>query len=946
MSCFSKSVRVFTKVLFTAVVVAGVVATGFAQITVSNVSVIPTSFDPTLGYCLVQYNLSANASSVNVEIFDSSSTRVRLIASTSAVVGQNFVSWDGKNDSDASVSGGDYVVKVTAQLSATTWAGTATKPVTMGMGIATNKNTGSASLGKVYVARRTNNSITDGTAAAAGGWAWVSSTWSFSSGTYADGTVEMFTVTGGTNIASVGTFTRPDPAFDDAGPVKVSVDADDYVYVGDWYQFGYPATDAPAGRTKNTRIWRFNADGTSPTVMVDNVSNGLNIVTLGFEVRGTGSNKVLWTVAREGAGKVYYFDQFNGTKWTDTAPKSINIDGICGADITFDNAGAMYVCFGDPHAAAVYSLTDTSYALVKYSSATKVWALTFAQLGGLKNVNYGATGVEYNVKDGNIYVDNGGYIAIVDTNGNVLDQSSFNTYGAHDLCTDANGYVYVVNRATYQVSNANTGGWWKIRTSSTTTHSSSAQGAVSVGSVSTAVDTSKVTVTQNAPGTQDTITGTAGAATAGASVKLYSDSGLTTMIGQATATGDGSFGPVNIGDGYPGGTGYGTVYINQTESGKVASAAVNVTNDIEPPATAPTGLGLSVSSAGTGLTLSWTALSGAASYNVYRNNTSISTIASLTKLNASAVTGNSYTDTTVNGGTLYYYVVTGVDAYGNEQKNVLPAAISGMLVNQNTATSIEVSDPGSIVTKIDIESGDLATGYSVSISTFASTSVTTANNNARDDLNIQLPNTAYSSMPIREIKFKDSTGATVSSPVSSGQKVKLTIGYSTAYLNAYTLQGLSEFGEEKLRLFKLNTTNNTWELVSNSAVTAASDIVSAEMSGFSIFTVMPWYSSSTGSNDTPQTKLTNANVYPNPYTKADSAAAKSIVFCKLTDRCDIYVYDVSGTLFYKIAKSDTSVGSYSWDGKDSKGNEIGPGLFIAVMKKGSDTKVVKFAVNK
>jgi len=73
--------------------------------------------------------------------------------------------------------------------------------------------------------------------------------------------------------------------------------------------------------------------------------------------------------------------------------------------------------------------------------------------------------------------------------------------------------------------------------------------------------------------------------------------------------------------------------------------------------------------------LSWIAsTSTVAGYNVYRSTASGSQYA---KVNSSLVGGLAYTDTTVLGGTLYYYVTTAVDASGNEsaQSNEVSANI-------------------------------------------------------------------------------------------------------------------------------------------------------------------------------------------------------------------------------------------------------------------------------
>jgi poly(hydroxyalkanoate) depolymerase family esterase len=70
---------------------------------------------------------------------------------------------------------------------------------------------------------------------------------------------------------------------------------------------------------------------------------------------------------------------------------------------------------------------------------------------------------------------------------------------------------------------------------------------------------------------------------------------------------------------------------------------------------APTGLSVTATT-GTSASLSWNAVSGAASYNVYRNGA---------KVNASAVTATTFTDTGLSAATTYSYTVAAVDASGN-----------------------------------------------------------------------------------------------------------------------------------------------------------------------------------------------------------------------------------------------------------------------------------------
>ena len=80
-------------------------------------------------------------------------------------------------------------------------------------------------------------------------------------------------------------------------------------------------------------------------------------------------------------------------------------------------------------------------------------------------------------------------------------------------------------------------------------------------------------------------------------------------------------------------------------------------SNTNPPA-APTGLTATAGNAQ--VSLSWTASSGATSYNVYRSTTSGGGYAQI----ATGVTSTSYTDTSVVNGTTYYYVVTAVNGNG------------------------------------------------------------------------------------------------------------------------------------------------------------------------------------------------------------------------------------------------------------------------------------------
>ncbi|MFD9130597.1 PHB depolymerase family esterase, partial [Kitasatospora sp. NPDC059571] len=105
------------------------------------------------------------------------------------------------------------------------------------------------------------------------------------------------------------------------------------------------------------------------------------------------------------------------------------------------------------------------------------------------------------------------------------------------------------------------------------------------------------------------------------------------------------------------GTTYGYTVAAVDSSGTVGaqSAAVNATTTGTPvQLPAPTGLTVT-GTTGTSASLSWNAVSGAASYDVYRNGVLV---------NTSAVTSTGFTDTGLAAGTTYGYTVAAVDSSG------------------------------------------------------------------------------------------------------------------------------------------------------------------------------------------------------------------------------------------------------------------------------------------
>jgi cellulose 1,4-beta-cellobiosidase len=128
----------------------------------------------------------------------------------------------------------------------------------------------------------------------------------------------------------------------------------------------------------------------------------------------------------------------------------------------------------------------------------------------------------------------------------------------------------------------------------------------------------------------------------------------------------------------------GTTYYYKVQAANSAGTSGNSNEAFATPTcSAPaTPAGLSATPGNAQVALSWSAVSGAASYNVKRSTDNVS-YTTLT-----GVTGTGYTDTSVSNGTQYWYVVSAVNSCGESQNSsavsatpsapTLPAAPTGL----------------------------------------------------------------------------------------------------------------------------------------------------------------------------------------------------------------------------------------------------------------------------
>jgi|GEM_PF-684071 len=160
-----------------------------------------------------------------------------------------------------------------------------------------------------------------------------------------------------------------------------------------------------------------------------------------------------------------------------------------------------------------------------------------------------------------------------------------------------------------------------------------------------------------------------------ASYDVYRDGGFFT----STPTG-GSYAVDDISPGLFGHHSYYVVAKNAAGTTQSNTVDVTIPNDVCQPAPGAFTLDGSASCDTSGpranVSLSWTAASGAASYQIFRNNAPVT-----------STTGTSYTDTTVNPGQSYDYKITATNSGGSSDSNTKTINVSNTICPPATPTA-------------------------------------------------------------------------------------------------------------------------------------------------------------------------------------------------------------------------------------------------------------------
>ncbi|MFA5858218.1 MAG: T9SS type A sorting domain-containing protein [Elusimicrobiota bacterium] len=838
--------------------------------------------------------------------------------------GQKSVVWNGLDDSDDPVSTGTYRIVIRAGSNANTSARLLGQYATDSMdgtykfnGIFVNKNIGDTNYGKVFVSVKTSNGITGANADS-------------DPLTQSDGKVMVFTSTTGycTQLAAPTTIWGGiyGGGWDDDGPIKPVIDSEGYIYVADWFQGGTGTSpNAWPSEVQNQIVYRYNPDGTNPVAVLSYQENNSGTFK-NFTVIGSSNTKKIVTAAVQ-RGRVEIYNVFDGIRWTSPRVDGTVITSVVNIadqlkDVAVDSNNNYYVVY--------MSTTLGSKVVEKYDiNGISQWSKTTADFDAVYATREGVgcvLDIYSSTSTKILYINKGGYIVKLNADTGAVIGLTYVSYAEIDMDVDTSGNLYVCSHGSAGK------GWWKIIGPDGDNFYVTTGKSVYFLATTTSPVSANVVISQNPVGTNDTVEGNAGAVIANAVVEVYSKIDLTSasLVVSTVAASNGSFGPLSIGDNL-----YDNVWVVAYMPGWAKSGKVLLRNDIVSPESVPLNVSVKVSSTTDGLVVTWSKDSNAAMYNIYRATYVFTSVAGMVCSTTTA--GLNWTDIGIESGKSYLYAVTSLDTAGNEDKTKCSVVSKGMLILSTADFAVTSADTnGTQVVGLNIANGDLSAKYSVVVSTFTSSSlaVNDANDTVRNDSRYKTNTGIITAMNYFDITFKDYNGNAVSQPCASGKTVTMTVKYTQEFEAA--ISGIID--ESTLKLVHLDSLNRVWEPVYTSVVDTVNNTVTAEVSQFSVFSVLPCY----GLASTVKSNLNNATVYPNPYINADSVK-KSIIFTNLTTTCKIYIYDISGTLVW-WGEETNGDGYYEWNVKNDDGQEVMPGLYIYLLKHGSEKKVGNLAV--
>ncbi|MBN1621627.1 MAG: T9SS type A sorting domain-containing protein [Endomicrobiales bacterium] len=162
----------------------------------------------------------------------------------------------------------------------------------------------------------------------------------------------------------------------------------------------------------------------------------------------------------------------------------------------------------------------------------------------------------------------------------------------------------------------------------------------------------------------------------------------------------------------------------------------------------------------------------------------------------------------------------------------------------------------------------------------------------------------------------------------------ITLGYPDADNDGIVDDAINntKVREEVLAVAMLDSNLQEWVHLTNSIVAEDDNYVSCDLSHLSLYAIVslgPEYGKTT-------------RIYPNPFKPNSNLGHTTIYFDRLEVGSDLRVYDISGNLVWKA--EDIQTERVEWDANNAYGRKVASGVYILLMTKGGNKKLINFAI--
>lgn len=241
-----------------------------------------------------------------------------------------------------------------------------------------------------------------------------------------------------------------------------------------------------------------------------------------------------------------------------------------------------------------------------------------------------------------------------------------------------------------------------------------------------------------------------------------------------------------------------------------------------------------------------------------------------------------------------------------------------------------VSDDGKM--KIILDAGTLKEDFSVKISTspLEDSLKRTTIINANNKLDIDDDPFSFALEPtVVEIEAFDANG----NPITDTFEIPatITLSYEDSDQDDIVDGTSPPLREETLKVYWLNESHSLWVKLSDSVVDTDSNRVSADTFHFSIFSL----------HGVGTTDLSDAYAYPVPF--IPSRGDSGITFTNISPLCTIKIYTLNGELVRTIEHTSGET-AHSWDVTNDRGDRLGSGVYLYLIKNNKNKKKGKLII--